>query len=214
MIAFATGLLEHSLKRLGYDAADLQSLRDEGYLLWHGKNGHTSLLVPAAGGDALFVISTLSYIDPEQDGRLLALALHLNLSPAHTLGASIALDIEQNTLCCVTRTTSPGTAQTVCPARLKALRHLPSRSSRSSKPSEVNSDARPCPPTQPDGQMPWRFSRRGPREKVWRWNSSLCVVRLCDGKLVEGRFKCPCQASDGMFCAQQGCALCSNSRWV
>ncbi|MFH7473782.1 CesT family type III secretion system chaperone, partial [Pseudomonas syringae pv. tagetis] len=77
MIAFATGLLEHSLKRLGYDDADLQSLRDEGYLLRHGNNGHTSLLVPAAGGDALFVISTLSYNDPEQDGRLMALALHL-----------------------------------------------------------------------------------------------------------------------------------------
>lgn len=214
MIAFATGLLEHSLKRLGYDAADLQSLRDEGYLLWHGKNGHTSLLVPAAGGDALFVISTLSYIDPEQDGRLPALALHLNLSPAHTLGASIALDIEQNTLCLRYTHDLTGHGTDSLSRALESTQALAEQIKQVIETFRSEFGARPCPPTQPDGQMPWRFSRRGPREKVWRWNSSLCVVRLCDGKLVEGRFKCPCQASDGMFCAQQGCALCSNSRWV
>ncbi|AAO58045.1 type III chaperone ShcO1 [Pseudomonas syringae pv. tomato] len=99
MNAFATGQLEYSLKKLGYDAAALQALREEGYLLWKGKNDQTSLLVPSADLDALFVINTLSYIDPEHDGRLLALALHLNLSPVHTMSACIALDVEQNTLC-------------------------------------------------------------------------------------------------------------------
>ncbi|BCS45857.1 type III chaperone ShcO1 [Pseudomonas amygdali pv. tabaci] len=93
------GLLEHSLKTLGFDTSALQALRDDGYLLWQGKDKQASLLVPSTDGDALFAICTLSRVDPEHDGRLLALALHLNLSPVHTMSACIALDVEQNTLC-------------------------------------------------------------------------------------------------------------------
>ncbi|MFH7445205.1 CesT family type III secretion system chaperone, partial [Pseudomonas syringae pv. tagetis] len=80
------------LKKLGYDASALQALREEGYLLWKGKNDKTSLLVPSADLDALFVINTLSFIVREHDGGLLALALLLILSPVHTLSACIALD--------------------------------------------------------------------------------------------------------------------------
>lgn len=99
MIALPTSLLEQGLKKLGCDAAALATLREEGHCLWRGKNGQTSLLVPSLEGEAVFIVTPLTTIDPEKDGRLLALALHLNLSPAHTQNTCIALDVERNSLC-------------------------------------------------------------------------------------------------------------------
>ncbi|MDH2433907.1 CesT family type III secretion system chaperone [Pokkaliibacter sp. MBI-7] len=96
---YPTQRLEYALRPLGADPAQLEALRQEGHLLWPLSAGSECLLVPGGEGNSVFIIHSLTHIDPEQDGRLLALALHLNLSPAHTLNASIALDIEQRLLC-------------------------------------------------------------------------------------------------------------------
>ncbi|PXF33032.1 hypothetical protein WH50_01375 [Pokkaliibacter plantistimulans] len=96
---YPTQRLEHVLRPLGADSAQLEALRQEGHLLWPLSAGNECLLVASADGKSVFIIHSLTSIDPEQDGRLLALSLHLNLTPAHTLNASIALDIEQRLLC-------------------------------------------------------------------------------------------------------------------
>nr|WP_298139945.1 CesT family type III secretion system chaperone [uncultured Pseudomonas sp.] len=92
-------LLKSGLMQLGYDRKSLDSLEHDGHLILQGPEPELTLLVPTEDCKALFVLTRLIAIDPSQDARVMALALNLNLSPAYTLAASIALDLENHALC-------------------------------------------------------------------------------------------------------------------
>lgn len=92
-------LLISGLIQLGYERKSLASLERDGHMIVQGGDSEPTLLVPTEDGKALFVLTRLMAIDPAQDAGVMALALNLNLSPAYTLAASVALDLENHALC-------------------------------------------------------------------------------------------------------------------
>ncbi|MEJ2445380.1 MAG: CesT family type III secretion system chaperone [Exilibacterium sp.] len=99
MIKQNTCLLEHFLTQSGYGKSILESLKNDGHVLLPENNINPTLLVPTKDGDALFMLTKLLSVEPARNSSLLALALNLNLSPAYTLAACVALDIENHNLC-------------------------------------------------------------------------------------------------------------------
>jgi hypothetical protein len=92
-------LLKSALIQLGYDRKSLASFESDGHLILRGPEAELTLLVPTEDSSALFVLTRLVPVDLLQDTGVMALALNLNLSPAYTLAASIALDLENHALC-------------------------------------------------------------------------------------------------------------------
>lgn len=94
-----THLFERRLSDLGVDTHTKAALRKEGYLVLQRSPSQTALLTCSEDKGALFIVYPLLSIDPITDADLLPWALHLNLSPTHTLATSIGLDVEQKQLC-------------------------------------------------------------------------------------------------------------------